>query len=184
VLDYAVDYGILYMFNGDYRSTFIDEVYAHGISVSEVKSSAGKTKPKVDNANADANALPTDKPKQTAKDHIANASKKIKPASAPETEEITRLRSYVAAIYADFPNAKNKPSITAEEYQRLIDKFGYDKLVVMQRVYFEWKAGLSTKPKHTDYGTLIKVDGWAAKRAEELGCLSKSEQPVFSGVCT
>ena len=116
------------------------------------------------NANADAKAEQPHKPD------------KPKPKTKESSPEIIQLRQYTDAIFRDFPSSKTaKNTLTDDEYQRLLDKFGYDKLVVMQRVYFEWKAGLTTKPKHTDYGTLIKVDGWPSKRADELGCTPKTE---------
>jgi len=90
---------------------------------------------------------------------------KAKPAPVPESEEIQRLRGYVAAIFADYPCAKNKPLITTDEYQKLIDKHGFDKLVVMQRIYYEWKAKLSKKHNYTDYGTML--NGWVLERANE-----------------
>lgn len=90
----------------------------------------------------------------------------------PESEQIQRLRGYVDAIYAEFPKAKNKPSLSTDEYQKLIDKWG-DKLVTMQKVYYEWLSTYDKKRTHSDFGTLIK-GGWVLNRVDETG---NQEQP-------
>jgi len=105
------------------------------------------------------------------------AKPKPKPEPAPESEDIQRLRGYVAAIIADFPDSKNsKNELTADQYQKLIDKYGYSKLVVMQRIYFEWKVSRKEKTKTTDFGTLNKGDGWVVTEADKHE--PEPEQPI------
>jgi len=102
---------------------------------------------------------------------------KPKPEPVTESEEIQRLRGYVAAIIADFPDSKNsKNELTADQYQKLIDKYGYSKLVVMQRIYFEWKVSRKEKTKTTDFGTLNKGDGWVVTEADKHE--PEPEQPI------
>lgn len=158
VLDYGLSCEVFYENGEAYHCEFIDEVYAHGVAISEVKSDAGKTKPQ---ANEAANDVAKDIVKPQAKP-------KAKPEPVPESEDIQRLRGYVAAIIADFPDGKNsKNELTTEQYQKLIDKYGYSKLVVMQRIYFEWKVSRKEKTKTTDFGTLNKGDGWVASEADK-----------------
>ena len=103
---------------------------------------------------------------------------KSKPEPVSESEDIQRLRGYVAAIIADFPDSKNnKNELTSDQYQKLIDKYGYSKLVVMQRIYFEWKVSRKEKTKTTDFGTLNKVDGWVATEADKHCQEPEPEQP-------
>lgn len=87
----------------------------------------------------------------------------FKESLAPESEQITRLRGYAKAIFDEIGNCKNKPELSTDEYQKLIDKWGFDKLVVMQRIYYEWKASLTKKHTHTDFGTL-KKGGWVLEK--------------------
>lgn len=86
-----------------------------------------------------------------------------------ESEEITRLRGYADAIYAQIPNCKNKPCISTSDYQKLIDKWGLTKLTIMQRVYYEWLITLKDKYKHTDFGVLNVggSNGWISQAADE-----------------
>jgi hypothetical protein len=85
----------------------------------------------------------------------------------PESDQITRLRSYAKAIFDELGSSKNKPELTTEQYQKLIDKWGFDKLVVMQRIYYEWKASLAKKHTHTDFGTLNKKC-WVHEKADVI----------------
>jgi hypothetical protein len=84
----------------------------------------------------------------------------------PESDQITRLRSYAKAIFDELGSSKNKPELTTEQYQKLIDKWGFDRLVVLQRIYYEWKASLAKKHTHTDFGTLNKKC-WVHEKADE-----------------
>lgn len=99
--------------------------------------------------------------------------------SEPEPAEIQRLRGYVAAIVAEYPDCKwAKSDLTGEQYKKLLAKFGIDKLTVMQKVYFEWKFGRKDKPKTTDFGTLNVCSGWVSEKADQLlGAGYKSEEP-------
>lgn len=145
-----------------YNERFVEE-YGKIRHVSEQNSKNANSrwdKEKEPNAVADA---PAEQPQKQAQ-----AKPKAKPEPVPESEEIQRLREYVAAIIADFPDGKNsKNELTTEQYQKLIDKYGYSKLVVMQRIYFEWKVSRKEKTKTTDFGTLNKGDGWVASEADK-----------------
>lgn len=84
-----------------------------------------------------------------------------------ESEEIARLRGYADVVLSDFPDVKHaKNTLTTEQYQKLLDKYGMTKLTIMQKVYFGWKAGKAKAPTTTDYGTLI-AGTWVAERADE-----------------
>jgi hypothetical protein len=53
VLDYGLSCEVFYENGEAYHCEFIDEVYAHGVAISEVKSDAGKTKPQANEAAND-----------------------------------------------------------------------------------------------------------------------------------
>jgi len=91
----------------------------------------------------------------------------VKKSLTPESEQITRLRGYAKAIFDEIGSSKNKPELSTEQYQKLIDKWGYDKLVILQRVFYEWKAIKKDKATATDFGTLFKK-GWVHEKADTL----------------
>jgi hypothetical protein len=91
----------------------------------------------------------------------------VRQSPTPESDQITRLRSYAKAIFDELGNCKNKPELTTEQYQKLIDKWGFDKLVVLQRVFYEWKAIKKDKATATDFGTLFKK-GWVHEKADVI----------------
>lgn len=113
------------------------------------------------------------KPQATAK--AKEPKPVVKQSPTPESDQITRLRSYAKAIFDELGSSKNKPELTTEQYQKLIDKWGFDKLVVLQRIYYEWKASLAKKHTHTDFGTLNKKCWVHEKADKDDGCQEQYE---------
>ena len=108
------------------------------------------------------------------------------PEIPPETKkQIAELRGYVQNMIDEYPDSKNgKNDLTDAQYVRLLDKYGRDKLVEMQKVFFEWKLAKSEKVKTTDYGTLIRDTGWVSTQADENINANKSlaqDEPLKPG---
>jgi len=95
-------------------------------------------------------------------------TRQTKGKSDPESEEIVRLRGFAKAIYDDAKCTINLPMITTEEYQELLDRHGYDKLVVMQRKLFEWKVLLKDRDKHSDFRRLLNPKAWLLPESDKL----------------
>jgi len=94
----------------------------------------------------------------------------LTPASdqfAEASEMIKRLRSYALAIFDEIGSSKNKPELTTEQYQKLIDKWGFDKLVVMQRAFYDHVSKLEKKYSYNHFNVLIK-GGWVLDKVNKL----------------
>lgn len=119
-------------------------------------------------------ALETDKddpPPKTPK------PKKEKTPDIESTPEIDQLRKHVDAIFEEYPDTVNpKNELTNQQYLKLIEKFGYSKLALMQRFYYEWKFARKAKTTTTDFGTLNRSGGWVEERANEE--LIKQGKPI------
>ena len=151
--DYCVEIGLFTLDDNAYSSYVAVHTCQKRKAISEVRAESGRLGGMAKNKNKEDEPVPV--PEQESK-HTKDKPQK---EPVPESEEIQQLRGYVAAIYADFPNAKNKAKLTTEEYQKLLDKWGYDLLVEMQREYYEWLSIQGKKRTSTDYGTLLK-GGW------------------------
>jgi len=104
------------------------------------------------------------KPQATSK---ANPPKPVvKDSLLPESDQITRLRGYAQAIFDELGSSKNKPELTTEQYQKLIDKWGFDKLVVMQRAFYDHVSKLDKKYSYNHFNVLIK-GGWVLDKVEQ-----------------
>lgn len=156
--------GLLYEESGLYHSFGYDKRTGKYIDAN-VKRSETQKQNYIDQAKAKANdeAKSQAKTKPVVKQSLTPASDQFAEAS----EMIKRLRSYALAIFDEIGSSKNKPELTPEQYQKLIDKWGFDKLVILQRVFYEWKAIKKDKATATDFGTLFKK-GWVHEKVDKL----------------
>lgn len=120
------------------------------------------------------------KGRQKQLDDAAAAKKKKKPAGGAESEMKKKARppvvsekakelfSYIDEILSPFDGAQNaNRDINPEQADRLIDKWGMQKLTDMCNIYYPWKAGKKTKHNHTDFGTLFRKGNWVEERLLE-----------------
>lgn len=168
-IGYCIEIGLLTETDECYfNSRFVDD-YCKIKNQSEKNSKNALSKWRSENkanaqANAQANSKATAKAKPVLKQPKSGQVDNMVELTPEQAAEIQRLRGYVAAIYSDFPNAKNKPKLSDDEYVKLIAKWG-DKLVEMQRIYYEWLCTYDKKHAHTDFGTLIK-GGWILEQLD------------------
>lgn len=146
VVSKLINLGLLYEDSGLYHSIGYDKRTGTYIEANIKRSETQKQ-----------NAADKAKDEAPAK---ANPPKPVvKKSSAPESEQITRLRGYAQAIFDELGSSKNKPELTTEQYQKLIDKWGFEKLVVMQRAFYDHVSKLEKKYSYNHFNVLIK-GGW------------------------
>jgi len=174
VVSKLISLGLLYEDSGLYHSIGYDKrtgTYIEAnIKRSETQKQNAADKAK-DEASAKAESEATDqaKPQATAKAKPV-VKQSLTPASdqfAEASEMIKRLRSYALAIFDEIGSSKNKPELTPEQYQKLIDKWGFDKLVVMQRAFYDHVSKLEKKYSYNHFNVLIK-GGWVLDKVNKL----------------
>jgi len=106
------------------------------------------------------------KPKKEPKTRQTKGnSAKVSFTAENEPREISELRGYVANIIAEYPDCKwGYCDITTEQYAKLICKWGRDKLVGMQKMFYEWKCTTPNKPSiKCDFNVLNKDTCWVSR---------------------
>jgi hypothetical protein len=162
-LESAISAGL---FDIDDAGNVYSPAFTKWLRTKQIRSEVGSKGGSKTQANRQANDQVSDQ----VNDQVKPKPKPKKRKNPESSDEIKQLRQYVSAIFADYPNCKNaRNELTDEQYQRLIDKYGYGYVVDLQKAYFGWKVSKKDVLKTTDYGVLNRDSSWVHEKVGKRG---------------
>ena len=162
-LDYAVEINLLEKDKDSYFSTrFLEDMDKVDKNREKNKENAMKRWHPVDEDNTEDNT-----------EEVKPKAKPVKKEKIPDTELSKygqQIKAQIDAILSEAVSSpdglvKNKNcTLTNRQIDALLDKFGYSKLTIMARLYYEWKI---TSRKMIKDDNLAIQKSWVEEKAEE-----------------